>query len=42
MQRRDPDRAEPAAIAAMADLDGKRVVEVGCGVGRLTRFAAEH
>jgi ubiquinone/menaquinone biosynthesis C-methylase UbiE len=40
MQRRDPERAEPATIAAMVDLDGKRVVEVGCGPGRLTGFAA--
>ena len=39
---RDPDLAEPAAISAMADLDGKRIVEVGCGIGRLTGFAAQH
>jgi ubiquinone/menaquinone biosynthesis C-methylase UbiE len=38
---RDAAQAEPAAIAAAAALDGRRVVEVGCGSGRLTRFAAE-
>ena len=41
MQRRDPDGAEPAAIAAAVDLTGKRVLEVGCGIGRLTSFAAQ-
>jgi ubiquinone/menaquinone biosynthesis C-methylase UbiE len=40
MQRRDPDAAEPAAIAAVVDLTGKRVLGVGRGVGRLTSFAA--
>jgi 2-polyprenyl-6-hydroxyphenyl methylase/3-demethylubiquinone-9 3-methyltransferase len=41
MQRRDPQGAETAAIAALVDLDGKRVLDVGCGGGRLTVFAAE-
>jgi ubiquinone/menaquinone biosynthesis C-methylase UbiE len=40
MQRRDPDGVEPAAIAAAVDLAGKRILEVGCGIGRLTPFAA--
>jgi 2-polyprenyl-6-hydroxyphenyl methylase / 3-demethylubiquinone-9 3-methyltransferase len=38
---RDLERLEPAAIAAVADFAGKRVLEVGCGDGRLTSFAAE-
>jgi ubiquinone/menaquinone biosynthesis C-methylase UbiE len=42
MQRRDPEGVEPAAIAATVDLADKRVLEVGCGVGRLTSFAAAH
>jgi ubiquinone/menaquinone biosynthesis C-methylase UbiE len=40
MHWRDRDGVEPAALAALAELDGKRVVDVGCGTGRLTAFAA--
>ena len=39
---RDARGVEPAAIADVAALDGLRVLEVGCGEGRLTRFAASH
>jgi ubiquinone/menaquinone biosynthesis C-methylase UbiE len=42
MQRRDPEGHETAAIEALVDLRGRRVIEVGCGGGRLTVFAAEH
>jgi ubiquinone/menaquinone biosynthesis C-methylase UbiE len=40
MQWRDPDGTEPAAIAQTVELDGKHVIEVGCGTGRLTGFVA--
>ena len=41
MQRRDPDGAEPRAITELVQLSGRRVLDVGCGTGRLTAFAAE-
>jgi len=41
MQWRDRAGVEARAIAALVDLDGRRVLEVGCGGGRLTGFAAE-
>jgi protein-L-isoaspartate O-methyltransferase len=31
MERRDEDGIEAAAITALVPLDGKRVLEVGCG-----------
>jgi predicted RNA methylase len=40
MHWRDREGREAAAIAAVADLHGKVVVDVGCGTGRLTAFAA--
>ena len=41
MYVRDADAVEQAAIGAVADFDGKCVLEVGCGDGRLTGFVAE-
>ena len=42
MQRRDEDGVESAAIAALVPLEGRRILEVGCGKGRLTELAAAH
>jgi ubiquinone/menaquinone biosynthesis C-methylase UbiE len=42
VQVRDADRVETTAIAAAVSLEGKRVLDVGCGTGRVTRFAAAH
>ena len=41
MERRDEAGVETTAIAALVGLVGKRVLDVGCGEGRLTTFAAE-
>jgi len=41
LQRRDREGIETAAIARVATLDGTRVLEVGCGTGRLTAFVAK-
>jgi ubiquinone/menaquinone biosynthesis C-methylase UbiE len=38
--RRDREAIEPAAIARTVDLAGKRILDVGCGTGRLTAFTA--
>ena len=40
MEKRDEAGVEKAAIASRVRLAGKRVLDVGCGEGRLTSFAA--
>lgn len=40
MERFDEAGVETAAIASLVSLDGKRVLDIGCGEGRLTTFAA--
>ncbi|HET7128777.1 MAG TPA: class I SAM-dependent methyltransferase [Gaiellaceae bacterium] len=41
MERRDVAGVETTAIISLVSLDGRRVLDVGCGEGRLTAFAAE-
>jgi 2-polyprenyl-3-methyl-5-hydroxy-6-metoxy-1,4-benzoquinol methylase len=37
----DPEQNEYQALFALADITGKRVLEIGCGDGRLTRRYAD-
>lgn len=38
---KDPEGAERVALAALADFDGRRVLEIGCGDGRMTWLYAK-
>ena len=40
--RIDPEGSETQALHALADFTGQRVLEIGCGDGRLTWRYAEH
>ena len=40
MHHRDEAGVEGAAIERLVALDGRRIIDVGCGEGRLTAFAA--
>jgi 2-polyprenyl-3-methyl-5-hydroxy-6-metoxy-1,4-benzoquinol methylase len=39
--RVDPENNEPRALFALADFNGRRVLEIGCGDGRLTWHYAD-
>jgi ubiquinone/menaquinone biosynthesis C-methylase UbiE len=38
---KDPDGAESRALEALGDFEGKRVLEIGCGEGRMTWLYAD-
>jgi ubiquinone/menaquinone biosynthesis C-methylase UbiE len=38
---KDPEGAEARALAKLADFEGKQVLEIGCGDGRMTWLYAE-